>query len=197
MTKKNKWDSGFDVEVSAQMSALVLKLTGDASVRGITTSNGDQVFSVHEFINVVCQKSGLFSKQLWVRLLRDHKKPPLVHWNVSLRSNDSHPLHEVPAMSMQGLERLLMILDQKVAEEIRGGVEDLFKRYTAGDASMITVAQESVADGTGTKRRHEREDALFNIGLQERLMALQERQVALHERSLALYEKRLALGAVF
>lgn len=179
------------------MSALLLKLTGDVTVRGTTTSNGDQVFSVYEFINGVCQKSGLFSKQLWTRLLRDHKKPPFLFWKVSFRSNESNPLHEIPAMTMQGLDRLLTILDKKVAAEFRESVEDIFERYTAGDTSMITAVEESVADGTGTKRRHEREDALFTIGLQERLMALQERQMALHERSVALYEKRLALGAIF
>ncbi len=39
------------------MSALLLKLTGDATVRGTITSDGQQVFSVYDFINLVCQKT--------------------------------------------------------------------------------------------------------------------------------------------
>jgi hypothetical protein len=38
------------------MSALLLKLAGDVKVRGTTTHDGMQVFSVYDFINLVCQK---------------------------------------------------------------------------------------------------------------------------------------------
>jgi len=51
-----------------QMSALLLKLAGTASVRGTTTSEGMQVFSVYDFINLVCQKTGSYAHNIWSRM---------------------------------------------------------------------------------------------------------------------------------
>ena len=53
------------------MSALLLKLTGDAMVRGTITSDGQQVFSVYDFINLVCQKTESYSRLVWMRLLSE------------------------------------------------------------------------------------------------------------------------------
>ena len=41
------------------MSDLVLRLAGDATVRGSSTRDGLQVFSAYDFINLVCQKMNL------------------------------------------------------------------------------------------------------------------------------------------
>jgi hypothetical protein len=38
------------------MSALLVKLAGDATVRGTTTHDGVQVFSAYSFCNLACQK---------------------------------------------------------------------------------------------------------------------------------------------
>jgi hypothetical protein len=56
------------ISILAQMSALLLKFAGNASVRGTTTSEGMQVFSVYDFINLVCQKSGSYAHHTWSRL---------------------------------------------------------------------------------------------------------------------------------
>jgi hypothetical protein len=53
------------------MSALLLKL-GDVSVRGTTTYDGMQVFSVYDFINLVCQKTELTSL---LTTIRSHTTP--------------------------------------------------------------------------------------------------------------------------
>jgi hypothetical protein len=50
------------------MSALLLKLAGDGTVRGTITSDGHQVFSVYNFINLVCDKRGRFANKAWERL---------------------------------------------------------------------------------------------------------------------------------
>ena len=54
--------------ILTQMSALLLKLAGNASVRGTTTSEGMQVFSVYDFINLVCQKTGSYAHNIWSRM---------------------------------------------------------------------------------------------------------------------------------
>jgi hypothetical protein len=42
-----------------------------------------------------------------------------------------------PGMSVLGLQRLLMILDNKVNEDVRPIVEDTLARYMNGDTSML------------------------------------------------------------
>jgi hypothetical protein len=56
------------------MSALLLMLAGDASVRGTTTHDDMQVFLVYDFINLVCQKSGKYSGQIWMHLISENSK---------------------------------------------------------------------------------------------------------------------------
>ena len=182
----------------ARMSALTLKLAGDATVRGTTTSHGEQVFSVYEFINVVCRKTGLYSIQVWVRLLRNHKKPPFCYFKVSFEDNTSHPMHMIPAMTIAGLQRLLLILGNKVSGELRQTVEETFKCHMNGDASMITAvgapdAGEEAPDAGGTKCKLECKQLLFSMELEERKLELEERKMALLERKMALQERSWAL----
>ena len=54
-----------------KMSDLVLKLAGDAKVRGTTTYDDMQVFSVFDCISLVCQKTAAYSRQLWMRLMSE------------------------------------------------------------------------------------------------------------------------------
>ena len=108
-------------------------------------------------------------------------------------------------MTLQGLQRLLVILGGKVSTEFRTIVLGVFTRYMAGDRTMLeeiqsnavstasihqtyrqTLSQEPVVACTGANRQLDREEALFTIELHERYMALHERSWALYERSLAL-----------
>ena len=50
------------------MSELLLRLAADVTVRGTTTPEGMQVFSVYDFINLVCQKNGTYAHNAWARL---------------------------------------------------------------------------------------------------------------------------------
>jgi hypothetical protein len=115
-------------------------------------------------------------------------------------------------MTLQGLQRLLVILGGSVSAEFRTIVLGVFTRYIAGDRSMLeevetnavsdapihqtyrqALAQEPVTNTVSTRPMLDHDEALFNLELHERQMALHERQMALHERSWALYEKSLAL----
>ena len=134
--------------------------------------------------------------------------------NVTLSNNKKRRFRQTPVLTLQGLQRLLVILGGKVAAEFRQIVEGVFTRYMAGDRTMIqdinsnalsdapihqayrqALAQEPVVDAAGEKRKLERQDALFEREIQERKLALEERKshmgVEVDERKLALQEKKL------
>ena len=198
------------------MSELLLRLAGDATVRGITTRDGMRLFAVFDCISVVCDKNAAYARQVWKRLISDNSKHKVelegLVFAVTLCTGKKNSPYETPVMTLQGLQRLVIILDGKVASEFRVIVLDTFTRFMAGDVSMIreihsntasvapvhqayrqALTQEPVLDAVGTKRQLDREEALFNIELHERHTTLNERQMTLHERGLALYEKSLAL----
>jgi hypothetical protein len=115
-------------------------------------------------------------------------------------------LRKTPVMTLQGLQRLLVILGGKVAAEFRTIVLGVFTRYMAGDRSMIeeihanavstapihqayrqALAQEPVVNTAGTKRQLELE-------IEERLLALDERKLALDQGKLALEQGKSRMG---
>jgi hypothetical protein len=53
--------------------------------------------------------------------------------------------YETPAMTLQGLQRLLVILGGKVAAEFRVIVLGVFTRYMAGDRSMLEEIRANAA----------------------------------------------------
>ena len=97
-------------------------------------------------------------------------------------------------MTIQGLQRLLILLGGKVAAEFRTIVLGVFTRYMSGDRTMLeeihsnavsdapihqayrqALAQEPVVDTAGAKRQ-------LDLEIEERLVALDERKLALEER---------------
>jgi hypothetical protein len=54
------------------MSELLLRLAGDATVRGTITSDGEYVGSVYNFINLACNKRGRFAYKVWERLISEN-----------------------------------------------------------------------------------------------------------------------------
>jgi hypothetical protein len=195
------------------MSELLLKLSEDATVRGTITSEGIQVFSVYDFINLVCEKSGNYSKQLWKRLIDADSEHEIEYtmefteYHYGIHRNTR--VRQTPMMTLRALQRLVLMLGSKVAIDFRKIVEGIFTRYISGDTGMIeeirahaassspvhqayrqALAQEPVTNTTNPTLT--RTEALFNLELHERHMALHERHMALHERSWALFEKSLA-----
>lgn len=203
------------------MSELILKLAGDATIRGTTTRDGQKFFSVYDFINLVCEKSGTYAHCTWARLISEDsnfkdeiefKMESLKYHGEVVSFTRKTRSRQTPVMTLRALQRLLLILNNKVASDFRRIVEATFTRFMSGDVSMIeeinsnaasvapvhqayrqALAQEPVTDVIGTKRQLGREEALFNLELHERHTTLNERQMTLHERGLALYEKSLAL----
>jgi len=182
------------------MSDLVLRLAGDATVRGATTYDSKQVFSVYDSISLFCgKKSEAYARTTWWRLISEKSeyKEELegLVYSVTLRNAVNNKPYDTPAMTLRGLQRLVMILGGKVAADFRVVVEGTFTRFSAGDLTMIeeiranaasdapvqqayrqALAQEPVLDAAGTKRRLEREEALFELEMQERKQALDERK---------------------
>jgi hypothetical protein len=123
------------------MSDLVLRLAGDATVRGATTRDGMQVFSVYDSMALVCQKSEAYARTLWSRSISEKStyKAELegLVYSVTLRNAANNKPYDTPAMTLRGLQRLVLILDGKVAADFRQIVEGIFTRYMVGDTSMI------------------------------------------------------------
>lgn len=190
--------SEFDID--SNMSELLLKLSADATVRGTITAEGEQVFSVYDFINLVCQKNGTYAHNAWARLKDadsnlkegDGFKMEILHYHAdSLTSTVRTRRRVTPVMTLRQLQRLLLKLDNKVASDFRLIVEGVFTRYMSGDLTMIqeiranaasdapihqayrqALAQEPVVDSIGHKRRLERQDALLELELKERNMSV-------------------------
>ena len=174
------------------MSELALRLAGDATVRGTITFDGEQAFSVHDFMDLSCPNNcDSWTKMTWKRLIAEDSEfkdeikftmEYLKSQEVTLNTNKKRRFRKTPVMTLQGLQHLLVILGGKVATEFRQIVLGVFTRYMAGDRSMLeeiranavsdapihqayrqALAQEPVVDTAGTKRQLEREDALFEF----------------------------------
>ena len=214
----------FEFDIDSNMSELLLKLAGDATVRGTITSDGEHVVSVYDFMDLACPTmSPSWTKVTWRNLIaqksefKDEIKFTMVflkHEKLTLRNDKKIRNRKAPVMTLRGLQRLMMILGGNVAAEFRQIVEGVFSRYISGDLSMIeeiqsnavstapihqayrqALVQEPVLDAAGEKRKLERQDALFELEIQERKLALEERKshmgVEVDERKLALQEKKL------
>ena len=204
------------------MSELQLRLAGDATVRATITADGEHLVSVYDFMNRACPgNSKSWASVTWSNLIKENSQFrhelsfTMVHLKyLGVRKGNNTRSCETPVMTLRGLQRLLMILGGRVAAEFRTIVEGVFTRYNAGDLSMIeeirenavsdapihqayrqALAQEPVLDAAGEKRKLERQDALFELEIQERKLALEERKshmgVEVDERKLALQEKKL------
>ena len=120
------------------MHALYLVI-GDSTIRGMTTAHSVQIFSVMDFIRIVCRTTESYARLLWKRLKRDTSKFMEVKKDLFLDIQRNKVVKSTtPGMTILGLQRLLMILDHKVNEDVRPIVEDTLARYMNGDTSMIT-----------------------------------------------------------
>lgn len=208
------------------MSSLLLKLVdGDASatsrIRGLLTSSGDQLFSVYDFMTVVCvyKDAGNSARKEFKRLTQDGSEfQNEVAASCRYLKFPGSGQRDTPCMTIRGLQRLLMILGGKVAAEFRKLVEGTFTRVMAGDQSLIEVinanassqepvqqayrqalAQEPVAlvlDDYCLKRKRELED----LELMERRLAIarneaevQAAQITNREREVTLQERMMVL----
>ncbi len=111
------------------MSELLLKLAGDATVRGTINADGDHVGSVYNFINLACNKRGRFAYKVWERLISEnsvYKDELYKLFTVEYVKGFSGQIDDLshtkktrrrqtPVMTLRALQRLVMILGGKMA----------------------------------------------------------------------------------
>ena len=95
------------------MSELVLRLTGDATIRGATTYDAKQVFSVYDSIALFCGKNEAYARTLWSRLISaksEYKEElkDLVH-SATFCSSVQNNRYDTPAMTLRGLRTSLAV----------------------------------------------------------------------------------------
>jgi hypothetical protein len=200
------------------MSTLRFNL-GGGRVCGTTTPDG-MVWSVYDFINVLCQKDGMYAVQVWIVLTRENKDKFKCKLNLNVAYQRGPPKRKkkpTPVMAMDDLPDLVEALGKRVNVrfDMRRVWTDAFALFRTGDRSMLEEirtnpvfavpgpapkanapepAPEPAPEAAGAKRDRDRDEVLFNLELQERQTAIQERHMALQERSLALREKSMALA---
>ena len=127
---------------------LLFKITSDGSLRGTTTPDKGEIFSVIDYITKVCRKTdgGAYARATYSALIKEGS----VHRNEILRfvygcklPGSSGPA--TPCTDIRGLQRLLTILGGKVSEEYRALLNDTFLRYIAGDRTMITEIEDNAS----------------------------------------------------
>jgi hypothetical protein len=143
------------------------------------------LFSVYEFISVVCERSILYSSDVFDCVMNSSRhckfkiRGRLCKTDVGTMSNPQYnprlrrvalTRRWVPAMTLKGLQRLLVALDKRVAADVRPLVEGVLERSMAGDASAVEGVPErrekrkrGRADGPSeaeqlAKRKRERAD---------------------------------------
>jgi hypothetical protein len=200
------------------MSELLLRLAGNATIRATILSHGEHAFSVYDFMDLACPtQSDSWKKMKWKSLIAENSefkdeikftKEYLKYQDEDVTSNNTKKrrLRKTPVMTIQGLQRLLVILGGKHAADFRTIVLGVFSRYIAGDRSMLeeveanavstapihqayrqALAQEPVVNTAGTKRQLELE-------IEERLLALDERKLALEQGKVALELAKSRMG---
>ena len=152
MIRNKKYKAGIRCPIPrhSKMCDLVLRLAGDATVRGMTTRDDMQVFSAFDFIGLVCKKTGAYSRQVWKSLIDTDsifKKEIEFTMEFSLYRNGTMKMtsRQTPIMTLRALHRLVMILGGKVAAEFRQIVEGVFTRFQSGDLSMIEEIRPNAA----------------------------------------------------
>ena len=127
------------------MSSRVLKLDGYVQhVRMMTLYCGPRVFSIIDFINLVCtSESENYARRLWPHLKSLFEIHALVVV-VPLRVKSPPTPYKPPVMTrlgpatcLLGLQRLLLVLGDKVKDEFRQVDDNAFTRFMAGDRSWF------------------------------------------------------------
>ena len=127
----------------APMSARVLKLEGYVQhVRIMTIYCGSRVFSIIDFINLVCKsESENYARRLWPHLktlFEIHALVVVVPLRVKSPPKPYKPPVKTrlgPATNLMGLQRLLLVLGDKLKDEFRQVDDNAFTRFMAGDRS--------------------------------------------------------------
>ena len=138
--------TAFDERVlMTHMSSLVLKIEGYTHVRITTTSDSREVFSIMDFMKLVCKgQSEAYIRRLWPLLKNLPEMKDLVVL-VPLRVKSPPTPYKPPVMTRLGpattrvgLQTLLLVLGDRVKDDFRQPVDSAFTRFMAGDRSEFT-----------------------------------------------------------
>jgi len=125
------------------MTSLVLKLTeSDGSTLRGKVVNNEELYSVYDFMSRACKYPDTTTRKEFSRLIADgseHKTE--VEASCHYIQFPGRGQRFTPAMTLAGLQRLLLILGGKVAAEFRKIVEETFRRVMGGDRSLIQVIE--------------------------------------------------------
>ena len=164
-----------DLHKRYNMSKLVLRLSDDVVVKGVTTATGLQVFSVHDVIALCLGVPAKRAVELWNQMMcwlsrakictvDPYDLEALVVMAPILRNK---AICTTPATTLAGLHLLVQVLAGlrtwdavQVDADVRRMVEDAFTRFSDGDASMIEVCV--VEQAPEKMPRHETNDVLMS-----------------------------------
>jgi hypothetical protein len=115
----------------------------DAVVKGIITTDGFYIFSIYDFLQKVLigNKNRTYVKKLWTTLYNQNSQFMYVQGTLGL-SVPSSKMPKTPptaVTTIAGLQGVLDVMGNRVAEPCRKVLEDIFARYAAGDRSMVVV----------------------------------------------------------
>ena len=134
-----------------QMSTLLLKLTSNASLRGMVSPDGMQVFSVYDFISLACQKTdgGAYARKTYSNLVKvgRESRDEIVSQIYCLQFPGGRGA-ATPTTTIQGLSKLMTMLGNKVSKAFKLEAFDILERYLDGDLSMCTEIEENKAMGS-------------------------------------------------
>ena len=119
------------------MSAILFRLVGE-KVHGASTPDG-LVFSVYDFIHVVCQNNGMYASQVWTHLNRGQFKFRMnasVAYQRNLPKKTKKP---TPVMTMDELAILMEALGRRVSRDydLHRKFKETFALFNRGDRSML------------------------------------------------------------
>ena len=133
-------------QLKSDMSVVYLLLGGeDCIIGGIITPDGFHVFSIYDFMQIVMigDKSRNYVRNLWTTLCKQNSQFMEVEGTLDLavpstKTRKTEPKKGATAgTTIAGLQGVLDVLGNRVAEACRKTVEDIFARYGAGDRSMV------------------------------------------------------------
>ena len=111
-----------------QIMEVALKLTENASLRGMQNDDGMWYWSVFDFINFVTGRElgSSYGRVTLLRLTNSSQYASEVVTNCNNLKFPGSGEKETPCMTLRGLQRLLLILGGKVASQYREIVESVF-----------------------------------------------------------------------
>ena len=145
MRKKSSNPSGGTRYWFSARPQMLLQLTiaNENSIRGTTTSDGKQRFSVFDFLTILCndqlddtdKKKAVGNAHKWfARLIAEgaEHRDEIIS-NVVYLKFPGPRQRDTPTMTLAGLQKLLLLLGGKVAGKFRELLSDTFRRVEAGD----------------------------------------------------------------